>query len=220
MSDSARRDVYSYRQRHQVRAWTPRSRGLTMASTFAKKLASIALEQHATFQFMNEAEPALCSRIQSWTEDIGSPFTSCTKVPWSAVFVSWCMKRAGATKTEFKFSMSHSVFAHQAIKNAIKQQGVFQGFDINQQAPDVGDVIHYNRDGNKFTFEFAKTHSDYKSHSVIVVEVGEDSLGRFAFCVGGNESDSIRRTTVRLDASGFIKKRDLNPFISLIKNLK
>jgi S-(hydroxymethyl)glutathione dehydrogenase/alcohol dehydrogenase len=66
----------------------------------------------------------------------------------------------------------------------------------------------------------AKTHSSYQSHSVIVIEEGTDSAGRFAFCIGGNESDSVRRSTVRLDKNGFIKQRAGNSFIALVKNLK
>jgi hypothetical protein len=60
----------------------------------------------------------------------------------------------------------------------------------------------------------------YNSHSVIVIEVGQDTKGRFAFCVGGNETDSVRRTVVRLNAAGFIKQRPGNPFICVIKDLK
>src|SRR4051812_35236422 len=100
-----------------------------LTSDFAKRLASIAEDQHSKFQFTNEADPALCKQIRKWTEDIGFNFSSCTEVPWSAVFVSWCVKQAGATKDEFLFAMSHSVFVHQAIQNAIKGVGVFQGFD-------------------------------------------------------------------------------------------
>src|ERR1044071_3832765 len=105
-----------------------------MASAFAKKLASVALDQHARFQFTNEADPLLCKQIQAWTADIGFPFTSCTSVPWSAVFVSWCVKKAGATKDELKFAMAHSVFVNQAIKNAVKGEGVFQGVDIDRKS--------------------------------------------------------------------------------------
>jgi hypothetical protein len=54
---------------------------------FAKKLATIAQDQHTQFQFTNEADTALCKQIKKWTEDIGFPFSSCTSVPWSAVFV-------------------------------------------------------------------------------------------------------------------------------------
>ena len=98
--------------------------------------------------------------------------------------------------------------------------GVFQGFDITARPPDVGDIIQNNRRGNKFDFAFARTHTNYESHSTIVVEIGHDNQGGFAFCVGGNESDSVRRSVVRLDSQGFIKQRDGNPFICIVKDLK
>jgi len=190
------------------------------SSAFAKRLATIAQDQHAKFQFTNEADPKLCKQIKKWTEEIGFTFSSCTSVPWSAVFVSWCIKQAGATSAEFKFAMAHSVFVNRAIKNALNGQGVFHGLDISAHPPNVGDIIQHNRGGNRFDFAFARTHTNYFSHSVIVVEVGQDTQGRFAFCIGGNESDSIRRTVVRLNAHGFIKQRAGNPFICVIKDLK
>ena len=128
--------------------------------------------------------------------------------------------QAGATKSEFKFAMSHSVFVNQAIKNALAGQGVFQGFEISAQAPNIGDIIQMNRGGSKFDFAFATTHAEYNSHSVIVVEIGSDRQGGFAFCIGGNESDSIRQSVVRLNPDGFIQQRNGNPFICIIKDLK
>ncbi|HWO02215.1 MAG TPA: DUF2272 domain-containing protein [Blastocatellia bacterium] len=189
-------------------------------SAFAKKRANIAQEQHAKFQFTNEADPTLCKQIKKWTQDIGFAFTSCTTVPWSAVFISWCVKQAGATKSEFKFAMAHSVFVNQAIQNATNGTGVFQGVDISEHAPNVGDIIQHNRGGNKFSFAFAKANKNYVSHSVIVIEIGQDTQGGFAFCIGGNQSDSVRRSVVRLDSRGFIKQREGSPFICVINNLK
>jgi hypothetical protein len=193
---------------------------MPVTSAFALRLAQVAQEQHSKFQFMNEADPVLCKQIKAWTEEIGFPFESCTEVPWSAVFISWCVKQAGASKAEFKFAMAHSVFVHQAIKNADKGTGVFQGFKFNAKAPAIGDIIHHNRGGKNFSFEFARKNAEYPSHSVIVIETGRDAQGGFAFCVGGNESDSVRRSVVRLDDRGFIKQRPGNAFISIIKNLK
>jgi hypothetical protein len=189
-------------------------------SAFAKRLATIAQDQHAKFQFTNEADPLLCKQIKKWTEDIGFKFTSCTKVPWSAVFISWCVRQAGAKASEFKFAMAHSVFVNQAIKNGLNGTGVFHGLDISAHQPNVGDIIQFNRQNNTFDFAFARTHANYVSHSVIVVEVGQDTQGRFAFCIGGNESDSVRRSVVLLNSQGFIKQRAGNPFICVIKNLK
>lgn len=189
-------------------------------SAFAMKLAAVAEEQHRKFQFTNEADKKLCDQIKKWTRDIGFAFSSCTKVAWSAVFISWCVKRAGATSAEFQFAMAHSVFVQRAIQNAQSGTGVFQGFDISQRRPEVGDIIQHNRGGARRNFAFASRNRNYTSHSVIVIEVGSDSQGGFAFCIGGNESDSVRRTTVRLDASGFIRQRPQNSFIAIVKNLK
>jgi len=191
-------------------------------SPFAAKLASIAREQHDKFHFKNEADPQLCGQIKRWTEDIGGTFVSCTSNdhPWSAVFVSWCVKEAGATASEFKFSKAHSVFVNKAIQNAINGVGVFHGMDIGAHAPNVGDIIQHNRGGTNFNFEHARRNSQYKSHSVIVVETGQDEEGRFAFCIGGNESDSVRSTVIRLTPQGFVLQRGRNPFICVIKNMK
>ncbi|MCD9185489.1 MAG: DUF2272 domain-containing protein [Pyrinomonadaceae bacterium] len=188
-------------------------------AAFALKLASIAQEQHNMFHMMDETEPPLCAQIKKYWQGI-APFVSCSTVPWSAVFVSFCVKKAGAAAAEFKFSAQHSVFVHQAIKNATNNTGVFRGVDITKDKPAVGDIIQNNRNGETFNFQFAKNNADYASHSAIVVETGVDSEGGFALTIGGNEGDSIRRKIVRLDAQGFIKQRTANPFISLIKNLK
>jgi hypothetical protein len=189
-------------------------------SSFASRLAAIAGAQHARFQFTNEADPALCNEITRWNEEIGFESERCTRVPWSAVFVSWCVKQAGASPEEFTFSMAHSVFVHQAIANAAAGVGVFHGVPIDAVPPAIGDIIQYNRSGNRFDFAFAKANRLYESHSVIVIEVGADATGRFAFCVGGNETDSIRRTVVRLTPEGLIQQRAENPFIAHIRTLK
>jgi hypothetical protein len=189
-------------------------------STFAKKLAGIAQDQHDKFHMIDEADPVLCSQIKKYWDDLKLGFKSCVTVPWSAVFVSWCVKQAGATVAEFKFAAAHSIFVNEAIKNATNGTGVFQGFDIATQQPGVGDILQNNRGGSKHDFAFARTHTNYISHSAIIVEVGHDTDGGFALTIGGNEGNSIRRTLLRLDAKGFIKQRAANPFICLIKDLK
>jgi hypothetical protein len=189
-------------------------------TAFALRLAKIAEGQHTRFHMQNEADPALCKQIQRYWTDIGLTFTSCVDVPWSAVFVSSCVKQAGATADEFRFAAAHSVFVRAAIRNAIAQTGVFRAFPISAHAPGVGDIIQNNRGGETFDFDFARTHSAYASHSAIVIEVGSDSAGLFALTIGGNESDSIRQTVVRLTPTRLVRQRLNNPFICVIRNLK
>ncbi|HEX8694464.1 MAG TPA: DUF2272 domain-containing protein [Longimicrobium sp.] len=194
----------------------------SVPSAFAAKLATIAQGLHDRFHEMNEADPALCSQIKKWTVDIGGAFVSCTHKdhPWSAVFVSWCVMSAGATSSEFRFSKRHSVFVNKAIRDADNGRGLFHGLEITAHAPRVGDIIQSNRQNNTFSFDHARKNSQYNSHSAIVVETGQDELGRFARVIGGNESDSVRSTKVRLTPQGFIKQRGRNPFICVIKTLK
>lgn len=189
-------------------------------SAFARRLAGIAEDEHTRFHLLDEADPELCKRIKKYWTELRLGFTSCVSVPWSAVFVSWCVKQAGATGSEFKFAAAHSVFVHAAIQNALSGTGVFQGLDISTHPPGVGDIIQNNRNGTTHTFAFARTHRNYQSHSAIVVEIGQDSTSRYALTIGGNEGNSIRRTIVRLNPAGFIKQRPHNPFICVIKDLK
>ena len=188
-------------------------------TAFANRLARIADDLHTRFHMQNEADPALSKQIRRFWEEIGLAFPG-VSTPWSAVFVSSCVKQAGATKAEFTFAAAHARFAFDAIRNETNQTGVFRGMKITDHAPGVGDIIQNNRGGNGFDYAFAKTHKAYLSHSAIVIETGTDTAGRYALTIGGNESDSIRRTVVRLTSQGFIKQRPVNPYICVIANLK
>jgi hypothetical protein len=190
-----------------------------MASTFAKKLAATAQKQYDLFHFDSENDPPLANQIEKYWTGLGLQFPG-VDTAWSAVFISWCVKQAGATQAEFNFNPAHSQFVFTAIKNAANNAGVFRGFDIADYAPQVGDIIHNNRNGSTHDFAFAKTHKSYPSHSAIVVEIGTDSQGGFAMTIGGNESDSIRQKLVRLTASGKVKQRVLSPYICVIQDLK
>jgi hypothetical protein len=191
-----------------------------MATPFTMQLAAVAEEQHRIFHLLDEADPILCKQIKKYWTDLRLGFESCVSVPWSAVFVSWCVKKAGASAAEFKFAAVHSVFVFEAIKNGINGTGVFRGVDITADTPAVGDIIQNNRGGTHHDFAFAKTHKNYASHSAIVVETGNDALGRYALTIGGNEGNSVRQTVIRLNQQGFIKQRVNNPFICLVKDLK
>ena len=190
-----------------------------MLSEFEKRVGVVTSQEYDDFHLFSEADPPLSERIEEYWEDLGLEFPEVT-VPWSAVFVSWCIKQAGATAEEFKFSPQHSVFVHWAIGNMQAHEGVFRAHPITEIAPSIGDIIQNNRGGSTHDFAFAATHDSYPSHSAIVVATGHDAAGHFAFTVGGNESDSIRRKRVALDDDGFIVQRTNSPFICVVQNLK
>lgn len=188
-----------------------------MASVFQKKLASIAQGQFDKFHLMREQQPPLAKQIEDYWRGIGLAFPG-VDTAWSAVFVSWCVKQAGATAAQFVFASAHSRFVNAAIRNAEDGVGVFHGRDLSDYAPKVGDILQNNRGGNHFDFKFARTHKDYKSHSAVVIEVGVDNRGRYLRTVGGNESDSVGLKEVRLTPTGMVRNDD-GLYIAVIETL-
>lgn len=185
-------------------------------SAYVKRLASTARQQYDKFRFLRENEPPLSTQIaQYWTAGVGDKFPG-VDIPWSAVFVSWCVKTAGATKQQFKFAAAHSQFVHQAIKNAGEAGAVFVGRALVDYVPKIGDILQNNRGGNRFDFTHASKHSSYSSHSAIVVEVGIDNKGRYLHTIGGNEGDTVALKEVRLDNQGRVKN-PLGLYISAIE---
>ncbi|OTP68152.1 hypothetical protein PAMC26577_34725 [Caballeronia sordidicola] len=145
----------------------------------------------------------MMSQINRYWKDLGFHFPG-VQTPWSAVFVSWCVKTAGATEVEFAYAKAHSEFVYQAIANTKKGVGLTKAFPPAEYAPQPGDIIQNNRSGNDYDFAFAASHRSYESHSAIVVEVGSRGTERYAKTIGGNESDSVGMKEVPLDKEGFI----------------
>jgi lysozyme family protein len=193
----------------------------TPLTPYVDNLIRIAKAEYQAFHNVSETDEPLRSRIDTYCRDIGiAPPANISKFAWSATFVSWCIKKAGATAREFTFSPAHAVFVRAAIANADAGIGVFRARPIGSYAPQVGDLIHRNRSGGTITYADARTNSEYPSHSAIVVETGEDQVGRYAMTVGGNEHDSIRTTRVALNGAGMVVQKRSNPFICVVQDLK
>jgi Rv2525c-like, glycoside hydrolase-like domain/Uncharacterized protein conserved in bacteria (DUF2272) len=189
------------------------------ASLFVNELVGIAREQFETFHQFSENDPPLRSQIRRFWEEIGFTFPG-VETPWSAVLISWCVKTAGATESEFRPSTAHSRFVFRAIQNQNQGVGVFRGRRLDEYRPAVGDILHNNRGGQRLTYDFAAAHEAYESHSAIIVELGSNAEGPFAKTIGGNEGDTIGLKRVPLTDDGFVKQRDANPYICIIQDLK
>ena len=140
------------------------------------------------------------------------------EVPWSAAFISWVVRKGGPAYANFKFAASHSVFVNNAIKARVtgRQDKPFWGYRITEQRPELGDIIQRNRGGNSFSYSYAENHTQYNSHSDIVVEVKPDIVR----VLGGNVSDTVTfggdLQEYELDADGFLKPNQR--VIAILKN--
>ena len=194
---------------------------MSAATPYTRKLIALTLAEFDAFHEIQETEEPLRSRIDEYCTAIGiTPPDDIDDFPWSATFVSWCIKTAGAMPSEFKFSAAHAVFVKAAIANADAETGVFRARPVDVYGPKVGDLIHRNRSGGRIKYDQARSRADYASHSAIVVELIKKDGAGFAVTIGGNEGNSIRRQRVPLTSDGLVRQTVANPYISIVENLK
>jgi hypothetical protein len=118
--------------------------------------------------------------------------------PWSAAFVSWVMKKAGAGNA-FKYSAAHAAYIKAAKDNRLANNtNPFKGYRINEAKPAVGDLVCKRRAGSEANYENIRV--GHKTHCDIVTEVQPGRLTT----IGGNVSDSVSKTNVSTDSNGYI----------------
>ncbi len=133
-------------------------------------------------------------------------------IAWSALFISYLVKKAGAGDTFF-YSSRHVDYVRRAKANrASPVHQPFQLYDsTNDGAPEVGDIIVRsqgdNNSENTTYGDIELTDSEdnpYKLHCDIVVEKSNDAL----IVIGGNLSESVsRRLPIPIDADGVMEDR-------------
>lgn len=122
--------------------------------------------------------------------------------PWSAAFISYVVKKAGAGAT-FRYSARHSVYISKAIrdKNDQAQNVAYWCFRLNDCKPKVGDIVCWSRQhGVDYDHQFG---GQYDGHCDIVVEVGPGQVT----VIGGNVGQSVTQRPLALDATGNLLPR-------------
>ena len=193
---------------------------ITGIKGFKNKLKEIAEREWEFFDrgTRKESEEGFWQQIvKYWREGVGINFVdtkaevSSNNFPWSAVFISWIMKQAGAGN-KFKYSARHSIYIRDAIKNRknnVSDAG-FKGYKIDEISPEVGDLVCAPRQSG-VTYN---TTTDYPSHCDLVVAKRVDEID----IIGGNVSNSVTRKTLKLDTDGTVKDTS-RPWFVVIKNL-
>ena len=132
--------------------------------------------------------------------------------PWSAAFISFVAKTAGAGDG-FIYSRFHSRYILAALREAANP-GSTANFIARRHtsfAPKIGDLIATGRESAKTaTFDTAENFKDrddfFPSHCDFVVEI--DPAGRFLKTVGGNVGNSVGQKTWPLNAARRIGDKD------------
>lgn len=169
-------------------------------------IARIAHEELQRWKNKKETDPVMAPVLRDYWSAVGRDYTANQltdpafhkHAPWSAAFVSWVMKRAGAGQA-FTYSAAHANYVVSAkASRAGNQANRFKAYRISEAVPEPGDVICKGRGPGAVTFDNVKagipTHGD-----IVVGREGSELL-----TIGGNVSNTVALRRVRVDASGRI----------------
>lgn len=119
---------------------------------------------------------------------------------WSAAFISWIMKKAGAGSA-FEYSPVHAVYTKAAKDNRLANNAnPFKAYRITEIKPQVGDLVCKTRARSGTTYD--NVRRGRKTHCDIVIKVQPNKL----ITIGGNVRESVSKTPVTTDANGHINQ--------------
>lgn len=132
--------------------------------------------------------------------------------PWSAAFISFIVRKAGAAYAGFKFHEAHARYIHDSIvKREAGTPAPFWGFRLNEHKVGLGDLVCQWR-VSKVTFDDARRTNEFTSHCDVVVEVGPG----FVRTLGGNVGHTVGFKTYDVDGNGFLEAE--NNLFAVMRN--
>ncbi|MFC4340272.1 DUF2272 domain-containing protein [Cupriavidus numazuensis] len=150
-----------------------------------------------------EATPLGCQMVQRYWGIVGEA-PDCTQVTqpswaWSAVFISWVLRKAGLDERQFLTGQSHSMYVVDA-RDGILPRPAFH-IEPVPALPRPGDIICAPRGRDKFLDDIAEIgFGTTPMHCDIVVSV--DPAARLVKAIGGNVQQSVSMDEIELGDSG------------------
>lgn len=123
--------------------------------------------------------------------------------PWSAVFVSWVMQAAGARS--FRGSRAHVVYVAAAKRNRLAgaHDNPFWAYRPTEVAPQIGDLVCFERSGSGVTYDNVDDGQHRASHCDVVTAIRPG----FLRVVGGNVNQNVdAKENIRLLPDGRVAR--------------
>ena len=189
---------------------------------------------------MNESNPAVLTMLTMfWRDGVGMSATraattaaasAADRTPWSAAFISWCVRNALPTPPPphnggFQFGQRHMIYIAHALRNRENsdQTRPFWLFDINDPnvVPEDGDILCLNRPVNsvwtRHSYQSVRQrwvvdHPNVaaptgSSHCDIVIGHFNQNGRRWIETIGGNVSNTVGSRYYSLNANGRLDDR-------------
>ncbi|HEV7879436.1 DUF2272 domain-containing protein [Bradyrhizobium sp.] len=168
---------------------------------FADQVAENAENDLTKYGDLLEGDSPLKERIGEYWAFVGRPDLDGGDhdVPWSAAFISFMVHLAGAGSA-FPYNAQHSVYFYRTINDKlIKKKTSFWGYRPEELTIERGDILGMNRsNAPAIDYDWASHHSDFKSHSDIVVKVDNKGI----HTIGGN----VGKAPGQVGAKTFVKQ--------------
>lgn len=131
-----------------------------------------------------------------WLPDAPNWWSS---VPWSAAFISWLMRKAGAGNA-FRYSAGHAQYIKAAKENRLANNtNPFKAYRVDEVRPAAGELVCKSRSNSGATYD--NIQPGMATHCDVVTSIQPGQL----ITVGGNVADSVASTRVAVDSNGFIQ---------------
>jgi hypothetical protein len=135
--------------------------------------------------------------------------------PWSAVFVSWVVRTAGAG-SGFAYSRAHQGYLRAARQNRLTGNASrpFWAYRPTEVVPRRGDMVCASRAGSGATYDNIGDSEFRAAHCDIVTEVRPGELR----VIGGNVGQTVGAKRIRTDPDGRLSlDRDQARFFAVIR---
>ena len=168
------------------------------------KLKRIASKDINRWKGKVETDPLVSSELVDYWKNVGLTFTESdmqkagthSNYPWSAVYVSHLINKAGYKN--FDYSRTHSSYTVNAKKDRDKKlEKSFWAYKPSEkQSVETGDILIKNRGGNNYNLD--NINSGLISHGDVVVDIEIIGGKKYAYLQGGNISDTIKKYKILL----------------------
>ncbi len=169
-------------------------------SKFVSTLVATTQKEYDMYKSKDECDDEILRRrIGDYWDNINKnlAYDGCTKKAWSAVFVSYMMRLAGA-KDRFVYNSGHAAYIYDSFNGG---RGLYNSAaDISKSFPKLGHLACRGRTENYYSWKYSdflvwsqRKYAFISSHCDIIVDIQGDKITT----IGGNLGDQVSKRTLR-----------------------